>query len=121
MVVPFPGGPGGSASGEEANAEPPRYLTEPARMPCTKYRWKAKNTASGTSIEMNEPGPITLMFEENARICSRSAYVIGALSEVANTSATSRSFQTQRNWKMASDAIAGQPIGSTTRRNVDTS
>ena len=76
-------------------------------MPCTKYRWKAKNTASGTSIEMNDPGPITLMFDENAPICSRSAYVIGALSEVANTSATSRSFPTQRNWTMASDAIAG--------------
>ena len=35
-----------------------------------------------------------------------------------NTSATSRSFQTHRNWKMANEAITGTDKGSTRRVNV---
>ena len=35
-----------------------------------------------------------------------------------NTRATSRSFHTQRNWKIANDASAGTDIGSTSRKNV---
>ena len=34
------------------------------------------------------------------------------------TSATSRSFQVQRNWKIANAAIAGIDIGTTSRQNV---
>ena len=48
------------------------------------------------------------MLALNWRIWEKIATVIGCVSR-ANVSATSRSFQTQRNWKIASDAIAGQP------------
>ena len=34
------------------------------------------------------------------------------------TSATSRSFQTQRNWKIANDASAGTDIGRISLKNV---
>src|SRR5262249_50645973 len=43
------------------------HLTEPASRPCTKYRWKAKKTASGTISEMNEAGAIRSMFAPNWR------------------------------------------------------
>ena len=45
------------------------------------------------------------------------AIVIGFVSR-ANTSATSRSFQTQRNWKIASEAIAGSPRGRISRTKM---
>ncbi len=38
--------------------------------------------------------------------------------EPRNSSATSRSFQTQRNWKIANAAIAGIDIGTIRRQNV---
>ena len=48
-----------------------------------------------------------------------SATVTGSLSPgPMNTSATSRSFHTQRNWKIANDASAGTDIGRTSRKNV---
>ena len=44
------------------------------------------------------------------------ATVIGAFSPgPMKTSATNRSFHTQRNWKIANDASAGTDIGSTSR------
>ena len=46
--------------------------------------------------------------------------VMGATSGVppANVKATSRSFQTHRNWKMANDAIAGTVSGRTSFRKI---
>ncbi len=41
-----------------------------------------------------------------------------SVSALRNTRATSRSFQTHRNWKMANAASAGTDSGSTTRRNI---
>ena len=35
-----------------------------------------------------------------------------------NNKATSRSFHTQRNWKMANEASAGTDIGMISRQNV---
>ena len=54
----------------------------------------------------------------NCRSWLRMATVSGWCDESANTRPTSRSFQTHRNWKIASDAIAGSPIGSTTVRKT---
>ena len=45
-------------------------------------------------------------------ICTVIGRLVGSLT---NTSAISRSFQTQRNWKMANDASAGTDSGMTTR------
>ena len=53
------------------------HLTEPARRPWTKYRWNAKNTASGTSNEMNDAGAIRSMFAPNWRRLLKIATVIG--------------------------------------------
>src|SRR4051812_30727060 len=45
--------------------------------------------------------------------------VIGSrLGSCTNTSDISRSFQTQRNWKIAKDASAGTESGSTTRKKM---
>ena len=62
---------------------------------------------------MNAAGAISSMLELNWRIWEKIATVIGCVSR-ANVSATSRSFQTHRNWKIASDAIAGRPSGMMT-------
>lgn len=43
--------------------------------------------------------------------------MIGWLPESENTSATSMSFHTHRNWKIPSEAMAGPPSGITTRAN----
>src|SRR4026207_1915419 len=48
------------------------------------------------------------MFEPNWRSCVKIATVIG-LTSWPKVSATSRSFHVQRNWKIASEAIAGRP------------
>ena len=54
------------------------------------------------------------MFEPNERSWVKIATVIGCVSP-PKMSATSRSFQVQRNWKIASDAIAGRPSGRISR------
>ena len=46
------------------------YLTEPASRPCTKYRWNAKKTPSGTIIDRNDAGAMMSMFEPNWRSCA---------------------------------------------------
>src|SRR6478735_2832881 len=81
---------------DRAGAQVHRYLTEPASRPCTKYRWNEKNTTSGMIRDMKDAGAMMSMF----------GCVFRAI-----TSATSRSFQVQRNWKIASEAIAGRPSG----------
>ena len=55
------------------------------------------------------------MLALNWRICEKIATVIGCVSR-PKISATSRSFHTQRNWKIASDAIAGRPSGRISRK-----
>ena len=52
---------------------------------------------------------MTSMLTPNCRVWLRIATVSGAFSVLAKTNATSRSFHVQRNWKIASDAMAGQP------------
>ena len=56
----------GEATSDDCTAHG-AYLTEPASSPCTKYRWKAKKTASGTISEMNDAGAITSMLVPNSR------------------------------------------------------
>ena len=62
---------GARLSGEDhldgAGGEIHGYLTDPASSPCTKYRWNAKNTASGTTSEMNDAGAITSIDVPNSR------------------------------------------------------
>ena len=50
------------------------------------------------------------MLEPNWRSCEKIATVIGWVSR-PKVSATSRSFHVHRNWKIASEAIAGRPSG----------
>ena len=66
---------------------------------------------------MNEAGAMSSMLLPNWRTLLKMATVIGCVSR-PKVRATSRSFQTQRNWKIASDAIAGRPSGSTSRRKM---
>ena len=67
--------------------------------------------------ETNDAGAISSMLAPNCRSCEKIATVIGCVSR-PNVSATSRSFQAQRNWKIASDAIAGSPSGRIRRRKI---
>ena len=60
----------GRTAGQEPLGSRYAYFDEPASTPWMKYRWNAKKTNSGTSIDRNEPAPITSMFDEKARICS---------------------------------------------------
>jgi hypothetical protein len=60
------------------------------------------------------------MFEPNWRRFEKIATVIGCVLR-AIVSATSRSFHVHRNWKIASDAIAGRPSGRIRRRKMRTS
>ena len=62
-------------------------------------------------------GAISSMFEPNWRSCEKIATVIGCVSR-PNVSATSRSFHVQRNWKIASEAIAGRPSGRIRRTKI---
>ena len=55
------------------------YFTEPASSPCTKYRWKAKNTQSGTTSEMNEAGAMISMLVPNSRNWPAIQTVIGVV------------------------------------------
>ena len=56
-------------------------------------------------------------FVPNSRICEKIATVIGWVLR-ASVSATIRSFHVHRNWKIASDAIAGSPRGRIRRRKM---
>ena len=69
---------------------------------------------------MNEAGAITSMLVPNSRSCPKIQTVIGC-AFWPNVSATIRSFHVQRNWKIASDAIAGRPSGRISRRKIRTS
>src|SRR5206468_6421416 len=94
-------------------------LTEPASKPCTKKRCSAKKTISGTAI--NRKPAAARMWNSCAYVDSSCVIltVIGCLDgSLTKISAISRSFQTQRNWKIANDANAGTDSGMTTRRNT---
>src|SRR6188472_1258569 len=65
-------------------------------------------------------GAISSMLEPNCRSCVKIATVIGCVSR-ASVSATSRSFHVQRNWKIASEAIAGRPSGRIRRTKIHSS
>ena len=57
------------------------------------------------------------MLVPNSRSWPKIQTVIGCVF-CPNVSATSRSFHVQRNWKIASDAIAGSPSGRISRRKM---
>jgi hypothetical protein len=67
--------------------------------------------------ETNVAGAISSMLALKARSWEKIATVIGCVSR-ASVSATSRSFHVQRNWKIASEAIAGSPSGRISRRKM---
>ena len=73
---------------------------------------------SGTTSEMNEAGAMMSTLEENWRIWPKIQTVIGW---TLNVSETIRSFHVQRNWKIASEAIAGSPSGRIRRRKIQIS
>jgi hypothetical protein len=66
---------------------------------------------------MNDAGAITSIDVPNSRSWPKIQTVIGWVFW-PNVSATIRSFQVQRNWKMARDAIAGRPSGRISRRKI---
>ena len=66
---------------------------------------------------MNEAGAIMSMLVPNSRSWPKIQTVIGCMF-CPNVSATIRSFHVQRNWKIASDAIAGRPSGRISRRKI---
>src|SRR6476660_7208481 len=66
---------------------------------------------------MNDAGAMMSRLEPNSRSCPEIQTVIGVVF-CPKVSATSRSFHVQRNWKIASDAIAGSPSGRISRRKM---
>ena len=66
---------------------------------------------------MKEAGAIRSMLAPNSRRLAKIATVIGC-TFWPKVSATIRSFQVQRNWKMASEAIAGSPSGRISRTKI---
>ena len=91
------------------------YLTEPASKPRTKYFCNEKKTIKGTEIVTNAPAVRVSQLEPYCPTKDAIFAFIGAtLSRpLEKVSATSKSFQTQRNWKMAKDAIPGIESGNT--------
>ena len=69
---------------------------------------------------MNDAGAIRSMLAPNWRRFEKIATVIGC-TFWPNVSATIRSFHVQRNWKIASEAIAGRPSGRISRRKIQIS
>src|SRR5262249_38166176 len=67
----------GQAAADHGDVPDRGHLTEPANRPCTKYRWKAKKTASGMTREMNDAGAMMSMFAPNWRRLEKIATVIG--------------------------------------------
>ncbi len=66
---------------------------------------------------MNDAGAITSMDVPNSRSWPKIHTVIGCVF-CPKVSATIRSFHVQRNWKIASDAIAGRPSGRISRKKM---
>ena len=66
---------------------------------------------------MNAAGAISSRFAPNWRNSEKIATVITWVSR-PKVSATRKSFHVHRNWKIASDAIAGRPSGRISRRKI---
>ncbi len=66
---------------------------------------------------MNEAGAMMSMLVPNSRSWPEIHTVIGVVFW-PNVSATIRSFHVQRNWKIASEAIAGSPSGRISRTKI---
>ena len=66
---------------------------------------------------MNAAGAISSRFAPNWRNSEKIATVITWVSR-PKVSATRKSFQVHRNWKIASEAIAGRPSGRISRRKI---
>jgi hypothetical protein len=56
----------GQAASDDRARSRHGYLTDPARRPWTKYRWKAKKTMSGIASETNVAGAMISMLVPNA-------------------------------------------------------
>ncbi len=96
-----------------------RSATSPTRPagPARSTAGRRRTPTSGTTSDRNDAGAISSMLAPNWRSCVKIATVIGCVLR-AKVSATSRSFQVHRNWKMASEAIAGRLSGSTRRKKM---
>ena len=66
---------------------------------------------------MNDAGAITSIEVPNSRNWPKIQTVIGCVF-CPKVRATIRSFHVQRNWKIASEAIAGRPSGRMSRRKI---
>ena len=98
----------------------PRYLTEPARIPRTKARWSSQEhderhdhrqeRARGQQVPRAAVGA--------EQVEQRRRHDPDVRPGPRNTRATSRSFQTHRNWKIAKAPSAGIESGSTIRMKV---
>src|SRR6266540_3791843 len=109
-----------AADGPARRGHGAQPLTEPAVSPRTKYRCSEKNTTSGSDMEMNAAAVSSSQFSPRAPTSCWSATVSTRFSGVPprNTRATSRSFHTHRNWKMAKAARAGTDSGMISRQKI---
>src|SRR4051812_26255536 len=97
----------------------PQPLTDPAVRPRTKYRWRDRNTMIGT-IMVNRPPAVSSCqpcpwFPNNWFSAMGSGWLTPG---PMKTSALRRSFQTQRNWKIANEANTGVDMGRISLQNV---
>ena len=87
-------------------------MTAPAVMPRTKKRCRLKKTAMGARIEKKPAAVSRCQLSLRLPASDAMACVSTMLSpEPRKIRATSRSFHTQRNWKIANEASAGVEIG----------
>src|SRR5919106_515065 len=110
-------GPGGCRPPRPRGHHP---LTAPAVRPRTKYFCSEKNTTSGSDIEMNAAAVSTCQSSPRPPRRFRRATVSTWfwLVPPRKTYATSRSFHTHRNWKMANAASAGTESGMISRQKI---
>ena len=87
-------------------------------MPRTKYRWSSRNTTQRHDHRQERTGrqevPLLAAVPDERR-SARTVITAAPAPAPRKTSATSRSFQTHRNWKIAKAASAGTDSGSTIR------
>src|SRR4029453_14158550 len=103
-----------------ARATVAQPLTAPAVSPRTKYFCSEKNTINGSAMEMNAADVSSCQFSprEPTRLARFRVRTCTLRSPPRKTYATSRSFQTQRNWKMANAASAGTERGMMRRQKI---
>ena len=90
----------------------------PRAAPARSSAGTRRRRRAGSTSEMNDAG--AMMLDVRAELAQLREDRDGDRLRVARrtSSATSRSFHVQRNWKIASDAIAGRPSGRISRRKM---